>query len=85
MDMKKRKWGKEEFAKNESRYVIEASVLGGMIAGCLMNSFECVMYMRMADMEKNKSVRDIYKEHGLKLFTKGLFTRVTMTCLYSVT
>lgn len=85
MDLKKRKWGKEEFDKNERRYVIEASLLGGTMAGCMMNSFECIMYMRMADIDKNKSIMEIYREQGHKLFTKGLATRVVMTCLYSVT
>jgi hypothetical protein len=62
MDVKKRKWGLAEFHRNENRYVIEAALLGGAISGILMNSFECVMYLRMADMEKTKTILDIYRE-----------------------
>ena len=49
MDLKKRKWGNESFKKNENRYVIEAALLGGLISGCLMNSFECIVYLRICD------------------------------------
>ena len=84
MDIKKRKWGAEEFKRNENRYVIEAALLGGAMSGLLMNSFECVMYLRMADMESQKSIKQIYQENGRKLFTKGLGTRILMTQGYSL-
>jgi hypothetical protein len=47
-----------------------------------MNSFECCMYLRIAGSDK--SISDIYKEQGRKLFTKGLGSRVVMTCGYSL-
>ena len=84
MDMKKRRWGMDEFKQNENRYVVEAALLGGAISGLLMNSFECVMYLRMAEMESQKSILQIYKENGKNLFTKGLGTRIIMTCGYSL-
>lgn len=62
MDLKKRKWGLKSFKENENRYVVEAALIGGAISGIIMNSFECIMYIRMADLEKNKSMLDIYKE-----------------------
>jgi len=84
MDLKKRKWGNEVFKKNENRYVIEAALLGGMFSGVLMNSFECVMYIRMAEQDKGKSFLEIYKQQGAQLITKGLGTRISMTCCYSL-
>jgi hypothetical protein len=60
-------------------------LIGGALSGMIMNSFECIMYLRMADMENTKSMREIYKEKGvLKLCTKGLKTRIVMTCGYSL-
>jgi hypothetical protein len=56
MDLKKQKWGIEEFKKNEWRYVVEAALLGGFLSGLVMNSFECIVILRMADQESNKSV-----------------------------
>ena len=49
MDLKKRKWGNESFKKYENRYVVEAALLGGLISGCLMNSFECIVYLRICE------------------------------------
>jgi hypothetical protein len=79
MDIKKRKWGVEEYKKNENRYVVEAALIGGALSGMLMNSFECVMYLRMADMESQKSLVQIYREQGFSLLTKGLQTRIIMS------
>jgi hypothetical protein len=56
MDLKKKKQSKEEFKYNENRYVVEAALIGGFLSGVLMNSFECVMYLRMADQDSNKSM-----------------------------
>jgi hypothetical protein len=84
MDIKKRKWGEEEFHKNEKRYVIEAALIGGVFAGMLMNSFECIMYLKMAELESSKSILQIYKERGLSLFTKGLQTRIMMSSGYAM-
>ena len=84
MDLKKRKWGNEVFRKHENRYVIEAALIGGLFSGTLMNSFECVMYIRMAEQENSKNFIQIYKERGTQLITKGLGTRITMTCFYSL-
>lgn len=56
MDMKKAKWGLQEYKKNENRYVVEAALLGGFLSGLLMNSFECIVILRMADQESNKSI-----------------------------
>lgn len=79
MDLKKRKWGMESFKQNENRYVVEAALIGGALSGIMMNSFECVMYLRMADMESQKSLLQIYREQGFSLFTKGLQTRIIMS------
>ena len=49
MDTKKKRWGLQEFKKHENRYVVEAALLGGALSGTVMNSFECIMYMRMAE------------------------------------
>jgi len=84
MDLKKKRWGLQEFKKNENRYVIEAALLGGALSGIVMNSFECVMYMRMAEQDASKSMRRIYAEQGAKLFTKGLGTRIAMTQGYGL-
>lgn len=62
MDLKKKKWGITEFKKHENRYVVEAALLGGFLSGLLMNSFECIVILRMADQESNKSVLQIYQE-----------------------
>ena len=62
MDLKKAKHGLEKFKKNENRYVVEAALLGGFLSGLLMNSFECIVVLKMADQEGNKSVMQIYKE-----------------------
>eukprot|EP00356_Strombidium_inclinatum_P008673 CAMPEP_0170506398 /NCGR_PEP_ID=MMETSP0208-20121228/54741_1 /TAXON_ID=197538 /ORGANISM="Strombidium inclinatum, Strain S3" /LENGTH=64 /DNA_ID=CAMNT_0010787889 /DNA_START=1023 /DNA_END=1217 /DNA_ORIENTATION=+ len=51
MDLKKRKWGNEVFKQNENRYVVEAALLGGAFSGTLMNSYECIMYRRMAQQD----------------------------------
>lgn len=83
MDMKKRKLGNQVFKENESRFVIEASLLAGVFSGTLMNSYECLMYMRMAEVQK--SAKQIFKEQGHKLFTKGLGTRIIMTSGYTLT
>jgi hypothetical protein len=56
MDLKKVKWGTEYFKAHENRYVIEAALLGGFLSGLLMNSFECIVVLRMAEQESNKSV-----------------------------
>jgi hypothetical protein len=56
MDLKKAKHGLEKYKKNENRYVIEAALLGGFLSGLLMNSFECIVVLRMADQENSKSV-----------------------------
>lgn len=84
MDLKKRKWGIEEFHKNENRYVIEAALIGGVLAGTMMNSFECIMYLKMAELESKKSILQIYRERGLTLFTKGLQTRIMMSSGYAM-
>ena len=55
MDLKKRKWGNDSFKKHENRYVIEAALLGGLISGVLMNSFECIVYLRICDSSQNSS------------------------------
>ena len=60
MDLKKRKWGIESFKQHENRYVIEASLLGGAFSGILMNSFECIVYLRISEQQKNKSILEIY-------------------------
>lgn len=78
MDIKKKK-GLKEFRENENRYVVEAALMGGALSGILMNSFECIVYLRMAEQESHKSILEIYKEQGSKLFTKGLGTRIIMT------
>ena len=62
MDLKKRKYGLKSFKENENRYVIEAALIGGLISGCLMNSFECIVYLRLADQESQKTIFDIYRE-----------------------
>ena len=49
MDLKKKKWGIKEFKANENRYVVEAALIGGFLSGVLMNSFECIVYLRIAD------------------------------------
>lgn len=67
------------FKDNENRYVIEAALIGGALSGLMMNSFECVMYLRMADMESQKSLIQIYREQGFSLLTKGLQTRIIMS------
>ena len=84
MDLKKAKHGLEKFKRNENRYVVEAALLGGFLSGLLMNSFECIVVLRMADQEANKSIIEIYKEQGRKLFTKGLGTRIIMTQGYTL-
>lgn len=56
MDLKKAKYGLENFKKKENRYVIEAALLGGFLSGLLMNSFECIVVLRMADQEANKTI-----------------------------
>jgi hypothetical protein len=56
MDLKKANWGKEYFKAHENRYVIEAALLGGFLSGLLMNSFECIVVLRMAEQESNKSI-----------------------------
>ena len=64
--------------------MIEAALIGGLISGCLMNSFECIVYLRLADQDSQKTIFDIYREQGRKLFTKGLGTRILMTQCYSL-
>jgi len=49
MDLKKAKHGLEKFKRNENQYVVEAALLGGFLSGLLMNSFECIVVLRMAD------------------------------------
>ena len=84
MDLKKKKQSKQDFKYNENRYVVEAALIGGFLSGILMNSFECVMYLRMADQDSNNSLVEIYRDQGSKLFTKGLGTRIVMTQGYSL-
>lgn len=55
-----------------------------MISGILMNSYECIVYLRIAEQDSQKSVFDIYREQGRKLLTKGLGTRILMTQWYSL-
>eukprot|EP00355_Strombidium_rassoulzadegani_P010708 CAMPEP_0168621744 /NCGR_PEP_ID=MMETSP0449_2-20121227/7870_1 /TAXON_ID=1082188 /ORGANISM="Strombidium rassoulzadegani, Strain ras09" /LENGTH=249 /DNA_ID=CAMNT_0008662909 /DNA_START=574 /DNA_END=1319 /DNA_ORIENTATION=+ len=84
MDLKKKKVGNREFKLNEGRYVIEAALLGGFITGSLLNSFECVMYMKMAEQVKGKTLLQIYKDSGTQMLTKGVGTRILMTQGYSL-
>ena len=49
MDLKKKKDGLRVFKERESRYVVEAALMGGALSGLLMNSFECIVYLRMAE------------------------------------
>lgn len=49
MDLKKRKYGMKAFKEKENRYVIEAAILGGLMTGVIMNSFECIVYLRIAE------------------------------------
>jgi hypothetical protein len=62
MDLKKKKHGAEKYKQHENWYVIEAALLGGFVTGLLMNSFECIVILRMADHESEKSVWQIYKD-----------------------
>jgi hypothetical protein len=48
MDFMKIRNGQESFKKNENRHVIEAALIGGAFSGILMNSFECIVYLRIA-------------------------------------
>ena len=84
IDLKKKKDGLKKFKENESRYVVEAAVMGGALSAVLMNSFECIVYLRMAEQESHKTILEIYKEQGSKLFTKGLGIRIIMTQGYSL-
>jgi hypothetical protein len=56
MDIKKKKYGNQSFKEHESRYVIEAAMVGGFFSGMIMNSFECIMYMKMAKAEGGKNI-----------------------------
>ena len=84
MDLKKKKDGLKVYRENQGRYVVEAALMGGALSGILMNSFECIVYLRMAEQESHKTILEIYQEQGSKLFTKGLGTRIIMTQGYSL-
>ena len=60
MDQKKKKGGLKKFKENENRYVVEAALIGGALSGVLMNSFECIVYLRMAEQESHKTILEIY-------------------------
>ena len=49
MDLKKKRMGLKLFKENEGRYVVEAALIGGALSGILMNSFECIVILRMAE------------------------------------
>ena len=53
MDLMKRRNGRDLFKKNENRHVVEAALLGGALSGLLMNSFECIVYLRIAGSKKS--------------------------------
>ena len=55
MDLKKKRHGNESFKEHEWHYVLEAAMLGGALSGCLMNSFECIMYLKMSGSKKSVS------------------------------
>jgi len=49
MDLMRKRDGLTKFKQNENRYVIQAAMLGGLLSGLLMNSFECIVYLRIAE------------------------------------
>lgn len=50
-DLKKKQLGLNKFKENENRYVVEAALLGGIFSGCIMNSFECLTFIKMTDKD----------------------------------
>ena len=84
MDIKKKKWGEKVFNENSNRYVVESALLGGACSAIIMNSFECIMYIRMAEQGPHKSILTLYKTHGWSLLTKGLTTRIIMSQGYAL-
>eukprot|EP00347_Sterkiella_histriomuscorum_P012480 403368414 len=74
--------GLKEFQKHENLHVLKASVISGVIAALFTNSLEVIVVRQQS--ESGQTVKQIFQEEGLKLFTKGLGAKLMMTSFSSV-
>jgi hypothetical protein len=72
----------EEYMKHEFRSNVISSFAAGAIASALTNSFEVVTINKQADPRTN--IYKLIKQERFKLYTKGLFARVSYNSLQSV-
>lgn len=66
----------------ETRCVLKASVLSGVVAALFTNSLEVIVVRQQS--ESGQTVREILKQEGFKIVTKGLGAKLMMTSFSSV-
>lgn len=70
IDSDKKKVGIKYFNEHENFYVIWASIISGVIAAILINALEVIVVRKQTT--SGETFSKIYKEEGIKIFTKGI-------------
>ena len=66
----KKKFVIKNFNEHENFYVIRASIISGVIAAILTNALEVIVVRKQT--ASGETVSMIFKEEGIKVFTKGI-------------
>jgi hypothetical protein len=74
--------GLEEFQKHEKMHVIKASVVSGVVAALFTNCLEVVVVRQQS--ESGQTIIQVFKDEGLKIFTKGLGAKLMLTSFSSI-
>lgn len=70
IDADKKKHGLKYFNEHENFFVIQASIISGVIAAVLINALEVIVVRKQTT--SGVTFSKIYKEEGIKIFTKGI-------------
>jgi hypothetical protein len=82
MDHSKKTVGLKQHQENENYYVIQSSLISGMVAALLMNSIDVIVIRKQAEM--GETVMQTINKEGLKMLTKGLTAKMLQAGGYSV-
>ena len=74
IDAAMKRLGMVQFKEQETRNVIEASVLSSVITVLLMNAFEVVVVRKQSG--SHQTVREMFAEEGTQMLTKGLTAKM---------
>ena len=77
IDKKIKVLGLKKFQENESKHVMQASLVSGVLAALFTNGMEVIVVRQQS--ESGETVQQILKQEGIKILTKGLGAKLLLT------